>query len=118
MELAFSFLFPFCPHYLLLTSLLLVLCFSSAWRHSTAALPPPAVGGGEGLPDAQASQDGEGEEAGGRYQGETAFLSTSTYSLSWLSDPVYVLDMQDMQQLLNTLQQPNSLRKEIVTLKV
>lgn len=93
MELAFSFLFPFCPHYLLLTSLLLVLCFSSAWRHSTAALPPPAVGGGKGLPDAQASQDGEGEEAGGRYQGETAFLFSSTYSLSCLSDPLYILDM-------------------------
>lgn len=72
MELAFSFLFPFCPHYLLLTSLLLVLCFPSAWLHATAALPPPAVGGGEGLPDAQASQDPEGDEAGGRHPGEAA----------------------------------------------
>lgn len=72
MELAFSFLFPFCPHYLLLTFLLLALCFPAAWLHSAAARPPPAVGGGEGLPDAQASQDPAGEEAGGRCPGETA----------------------------------------------
>lgn len=81
MELAFSFLFPFCPRYLLLTSLSLVLRFPSAWRHATAALPPPAVGGGEGLPDAQASEDPEGEEAGGRYQGETARAYRHVFTL-------------------------------------
>lgn len=79
-ELAFSFLFPFCPHYLLLTFLWLVLCFFLAWLHSTGALPPPAGGGGERLPDAQTFQDREGEEAGGCYQGKTGY--SSTYLLS------------------------------------
>lgn len=75
-ELAFSFLFPFCPHYLLPTFPWLVLCFSSAWLHSTGAPPPPAGGGGEGLSDAQAFQDREGEEAGGCYQGMAGYRST------------------------------------------
>lgn len=81
MELAFSFLFPFCPHYLLLTSLLLVLCFPPAWRNATAARAPPAGGGGEGLPDAQASQDPEDEEAGGRCQGEAARAYRHVFAL-------------------------------------
>lgn len=79
-ELAFSFLFPFCPHYLLLTFLWLVLCFSSAWLHSTGALAPPAGGGRGRLPDAQAVQDREGEEAGGCDQGTAG--RSSTYLLS------------------------------------
>lgn len=84
-ELAFSFLFPFCPHYLLLTVLWLVLCFSSAWLHSTGALPPPAGGGGERFPDAPAIQDREGEEAGVCDRGTTGRSSTCLLSCCLLS---------------------------------
>lgn len=96
-ELAFSFLFPFCPHYLLLTFLWLFLCFSSAWLHSTGAPPPPAGGAAERLPDAPAVQDREGEEAGVCDQGTTGH--SSTYSLScclyllFVSLSVPLLDM-------------------------
>lgn len=80
MELEFSFPSPFVLIICCSRSCGLLSAFPSAWLHSAGARPHPAGGGGERLPDAQALQDPEGEEAGGCHQGTTGY--SSTYLLS------------------------------------
>lgn len=71
MELAFSSLFPFGPHYSPLSFLVLPSSpSSSALQRTVRALPPPAVSSGERFSNSQAAEDGEGGAAGAHHQGE------------------------------------------------
>lgn len=71
MELAFSSLFPFGPHYSPLSFLVPPSSSASSAFHRTArALPPPAGGSRERFSHSQAAEDREGDAAGAHHQGE------------------------------------------------
>lgn len=71
MELAFSSLFPFGPHYSPLSFLVPPSSpSSSAFRCSVRALPPPAGSRCERFSHSQAAEDREGDAVGAHHQGE------------------------------------------------
>lgn len=71
MELAFSSLFPFGPHYSPLSSLVLPSSSSPQVLQPTVrALPPPAAGSCERFSDSQTAEDWESGTAGAHHQGE------------------------------------------------
>lgn len=121
MELAFSSLFQFGPHYSPLAFLFLPASpSSSALECTVRALPPPAVSSGERFSDSKAAEDGEGGAAGAHYQGKKGQRRLSPAALFYFPVPIQTtalslcvcLCAQDVQQFLQALQQQSPVKKE------